>query len=415
MNAEPTRQDVLAVNIQAIEVEWARLWKESAAATQANGGYPATRNSVLNLVVFTQRVATAQAVDNALDELNQHHPARVLLLVAELDLPEQQMQAWIDLSVYKQPQRRGQSASEQVMIEARGAAVNYLPGVVLPLLAANLPVFTWWADAPPMEHAIFERLAAVSDRVIVDSAEFPTIGENFLTLARISRSRQYRAAVSDLNWQRFAPWRELTAQFFDMAPVRPYLKGISQMVIEYAGAETNGHTVGVSNPAQALFYIGWLASKLDWSVVPGQQRHSGDTYHLTLRSREGQIIHAEIRPRSVAPKKKPLLITSQRQVEEATPEPSPTWMVSQTVAGALSTLRIESTYQGHVGVFNIRRSADYEHATTSYTVDGAPLGQNRTVHLDSIGRSELVRAELESFGHDDDFEDALSVAGALAG
>ncbi len=31
MNAEPTRQDVLAVDIQAIEDQWAKLWKESTA------------------------------------------------------------------------------------------------------------------------------------------------------------------------------------------------------------------------------------------------------------------------------------------------------------------------------------------------------------------------------------------------
>jgi len=36
------------------------------------------------------------------------------------------------------------------------------------------------------------------------------------------------------------------------------------------------------------------------------------------------------------------------------------------------------------------------------------------VHLDSIGRSELMRAELEALGHDEDFEDALTIAGALA-
>jgi len=414
MNAEPTRQDVLAVNIQTIEDEWARLWKESTAATQANGGHPATRNSVLNLVVFTQRVATAQAVDNALDELCLHHPARVLLLVAESDLPEQEMQAWIDLSVYKQEVRRGQNTSEQVMIEAKGEAVGFLPGVVLPLLAANLPVFTWWADVPPMEQAIFERLAGVSDRMIVDSAEFPTIGASFFTLARISRSRQYRAAVSDLNWQRFAPWRELTAQFFDLAPVQPYLKGISQVSIEYAGNAANGRTAGVSNPAQALLYIGWLASKLNWNAVPGQQQHSGETYHLTLRSHEGQTIQVEVRPRSVQAKKKSALITSPQEAEEGAHETSPAWMVSQTVAGALSTVSIESSYKGHTGVFTIRRSADHEHATTACTVDGVPWGQERTVHLDSIGRSELVRAEFESFGHDDDFEDALSIAGALA-
>ena len=93
---------------------------------------------------------------------------------------------------------------------------------------------------------------------------------------------------------------------------------------------------------------------------------------------------------------------------------SPAWAVSQTVAGALSTVTITSVYEGHTGVFSIRRSADLEHATTSVTIDGTAQGPERTVHLDSIGRAELMEGELEFFDHDDDFEDALSVAGALA-
>jgi glucose-6-phosphate dehydrogenase assembly protein OpcA len=415
MNAEPTRQDVLAVEIAAIEDQWARLWKESVAATPANGGHPATRNSVLNLLVYTQRAATAQAVDSALDELCQHHPARVLLLVAQPDLPEEEIKAWIDLSVYKEEQRRGQNISEQVMIEARGQAVQFLPGVVLPLLAANLPVFTWWADVPPQDHKLFERLAEVSDRMIVDSAEFATVGDPFLMLGQVSRSRQNRAAVSDLNWQRLAPWRELVAQFYDQESALPYLGGITQIVLEYAGSEANGRTVGVANPAQGMLLTGWLASMLGWTVVPGQQKHSGGLYQLVLRTGKGDTIAVEIRPRAPVMKKKPTLITDPSQVEAGEHTAGPAWMVSQTVAGALSAVMITCVHKGKTAIFAIRRSSDFAHATTSCTVDGVAWGQPRTVHLDSMGHSELLHAELEVFGHDENFENALSVAGGLAG
>jgi glucose-6-phosphate dehydrogenase assembly protein OpcA len=416
MNADPTGPDVLAVEIQAIEDQWAKLWKESTAATPANGGHPATRNSVMNLVVYTQRVATAQAVDNALDELCQHHPSRVLVLLAQPDLPGEEMKAWIDTAVYKQTTRRGQNISEQVMIEAKGPSVQFLPGVVLPLLAANLPVFTWWADVPPRDHNLFERLAEVSDRMIVDSAEFPVIGEAFLKLGQVSRSRQYRAAVSDLNWQRLVPWRELIAQFYDMESAWPYLNGIERIAIEYAGSEANGRTVGVSNPAQGMLLIGWLASKLGWTAMPGQQKQSGGLYHLALRSGTGAAIAVDIRPRPPSAKKqaKPTLITSASDVEEEAHQPNPAWKVSQTVAGALSVVTITCMHKGRTAEFVIRRSSDYEHATTSCTLDGAPWGQSRTVHLDSIGGSELMHAELEVFGHDEGFEDALSVAGGLS-
>jgi glucose-6-phosphate dehydrogenase assembly protein OpcA len=414
MNAEPTRQDVLAVEITSIEHEWMRLWNESVAARQANGGHPATRNSVLNLIVFTQRPTTTRAVERALDELSAHHPARMLVLIAQPDAPQEGMKAWINLSHYQQVAGREPNQGEQAVIEATGTAVNALPGVVLRLLAPNLPVYIWWADVPLIDQPLFERLADICDRMIIDSAEFEVVGTNFLTLARISRSRQYRCAVSDLNWQRSAPWRELIAQFFDMPAMQPYLHAISHLLIEYAGTEADGRTVGVSNPAQALLLVGWLASSLNWSLVPGQQKHTGGKYRLALRTDDGDAITIEIRPRSVEAKKKPTLIKSRRQAAEEQPEISPAWMVSQTVAGALSTVNIVSVHDGHTGVFTVRRSADHEHATTSCSIDGVAWGHERTVHLDSIGHSELLHAELDAFGHDQLFEDALSVAGALA-
>jgi glucose-6-phosphate dehydrogenase assembly protein OpcA len=414
MNAEPTGQDVLAVEIQSIKEEWMRLWKESVAATPTSDGHPATRNSVLNLIVFTRRTATAAKVDGALGDLCRQHPARVLLLIAEPASESSGMRAWVNLSCYQDRQRWGQNTSEQATIEATGTAVNYLPGLVLSLLAANLPVFMWWADAPSVEHPLFDRLVGISDRMIVDSAEFERLEGNLSTLARISRSRHYRCAVSDLNWQRLGPWRELTAQFFDPVPLQPYLRGISHLLIEYAGHEANGQTVGVSNPAQALLLVGWMASVLGWSLVPGQQKKSGGTYHLELRNESERPVLVDIRPRSVKSRKKPLLIQASKHLEAPQPAPGPTWMVSQAVAGALSAVVITSTYKGHTATFEIRRSPDHEHATTSCKIDGAAWGQERTVHLDSIGRSQLLSAELETFTHDEAFEDALSIAGALA-
>ncbi len=414
MNAEPSRQDVLAVDIATIENEWARLWRESTVATQANGGHPATRNSVLNLIVFTRRADLVTAVGSALGELAQNHPARVVVLLAQPDANQNEVKAWIDLSPYQQERRWGRNANEQALIMAKGESVNYLPEIVLPLLVANLPVFIWWADTPPMEHPLFARLARICDRMVIDSAEFESVGERFQMLASLSRSREYRCAVSDLNWQRSAPWRELAAQFFDPAPLQPYLGGISHIRIEYAGTEANGRTAGVANPAQALLLVGWAASKLGWTPSPGQQHHAAGTHRLTLRTRAGDTIAVEIRPRKLETnKKKPVLITGPEHLDESAPATSPAWMVSQTVAGALCTVTITSVHQGHTAVFSIRRSADYEHATTSCTIDGVPWGQERTVHLDSMSRRSLLHAELEAFGHDEDFENALTIAGAL--
>ena len=42
------------------------------------------------------------------------------------------------------------------------------------------------------------------------------------------------SAISDLNWGRITPWRELIAQFFDVTEYRPYLVNVNEIEIEHA-------------------------------------------------------------------------------------------------------------------------------------------------------------------------------------
>src|SRR5205823_5362245 len=67
-------------------------------------------------------------------------------------------------------------------------------------------------------------------------------------------------ACSDMNWERLTRWREMVAQFFDGAQLRPYLDRINQVRIEFALSKRGGPV----NRAQALMLGGWLASRLGW-------------------------------------------------------------------------------------------------------------------------------------------------------
>ena len=71
--------------------------------------------------------------------------------------------------------------------------------------------------------------------------------------------------VADLNWHRLAAWQELTAAAFDPPDRRESLVDIDQITIDYEKG----------NPAQALLFLGWLASRLNWKPV-SQSREAGD-------------------------------------------------------------------------------------------------------------------------------------------
>jgi glucose-6-phosphate dehydrogenase assembly protein OpcA len=60
--------------------------------------------------------------------------------------------------------------------------------------------------------------------------------------------------VNDLNWSRLSAWQELSAEAFDPPQRRTALKEVDRVTIDYEKG----------NPAQALMFLGWLASRLNW-------------------------------------------------------------------------------------------------------------------------------------------------------
>ena len=104
-----------------------------------------------------------------------------------------------------------------------------------PLLKPDLPIYLWWLGEPPGDDPTFLKLVEISNRVIVDSTSFFNPEQDILTLSLLHQNfPEY--ALSDLNWGRITPWRELVVQFFDVLEYRQYLSGITSIEIEHAAA-----------------------------------------------------------------------------------------------------------------------------------------------------------------------------------
>ncbi|MEM9487097.1 MAG: OpcA/G6PD domain-containing protein, partial [Cyanobacteria bacterium P01_F01_bin.116] len=91
--------------------------------------------------------------------------------------------------------------------------------------------------------------------------------------------------VADLNWYRLAPWQELSAASFDPPERRMALLEMDQIGIDYEKG----------NAAQALLYLGWLASRLDWQ--PEEYKLEGGDYDLRriiLKGKHGRSIDVEL-------------------------------------------------------------------------------------------------------------------------
>ena len=154
---------------------------------------------------------------------------------------------------------------EYITLKGTVAALERVGGMLPALLIGGLPKFLWWKATPDPSNSLFKRLAAVCNSVVVDSSRF---SEPATDLLRVQELLEGGTPVADLNWRRLSAWQELTAEAFDPPQRRAALKEVDRVTIDYERG----------NPAQALMFLGWLASRLQWR--PSQLNQEGGDYDL---------------------------------------------------------------------------------------------------------------------------------------
>jgi glucose-6-phosphate dehydrogenase-like protein OpcA len=244
---------------------------------------------------------------------------------------------------------------------------------------------------------------------VMDMSEVTHVEKSYIALADIMRRKLARCAVSDISWTSQAPWRDMTAQFFDPLDVRPYLGGIERVTIDYAAFEEDSHT----NSSQAYLFAGWLASRLNWRIsgslpngVDGNRQH-------TLQDSSGHVINLEINARYNVPQRHWWY-----REPQATPggngahpgSSSSPWVR----CGALMSVHITSRVNGKRGTFAVARERDLAHATTLCQAPDCHV-PSQTRHLQSIGERELLAEQLRYLGHDPVYEEALTATALLIG
>jgi glucose-6-phosphate dehydrogenase assembly protein OpcA len=180
-----------------------------------------------------------------------HHPSRTLILLAQEQHTVPKLEATVSAFTDRSAGRL--VANEQVLLHAHGSVAEHLASVVAPLLVPDLPVMLWWPGRPHFEGRLFNELADLCDRLIIDSNDGVDPSNDFGRLLHVARRRTAQIAVGDFNWARLLPWRQVTAQFFDPPNVREQLRSI-RGVEAWSG--------GSGSDAQARLITGWLQSRL---------------------------------------------------------------------------------------------------------------------------------------------------------
>jgi glucose-6-phosphate dehydrogenase assembly protein OpcA len=263
--------------------------KELAAQRRTGGAVMSGVALTLVVVADEGRVTEAEQAASAAAEL---HPCRLLIVVRrQIEAPVPRLDAEVLVGGRLGP-------GEAVVMRMYGRLGLHAESVVLPLLAADAPVVTWWHEAPPDQIAR-DPLGVIADRRVTDAA----MAEDSIAALR-ARAEDYAPGDTDLAWTRSTPWRATLASTLDSVsgrrgePVR--VKG--------------GQVEGDPENSTAQLVAGWLSARCGCviPVVPSMRVPGAcgiDTVVLRLDQDEevrvqddrkgGAVIDQPFRPESI--------------------------------------------------------------------------------------------------------------------
>lgn len=219
----------------------ALLTERRAAGALASG-------LALSLVVVVDEQHVAEA-ESAATTAAAAHPCRLLIVVRRKIEGDNRLDAEVQIGGRLGP-------TEAVVMRMYGRLALHAESVILPLLAPDAPVVTWW-HSPPPEDIATDALGVLANRRITDSAQ---ASDSLAALRR--RADDFAAGDTDLAWTRTTPWRSLLASAMDAVAAGP-----TEARIECAPG----------NPSGTLL-AGWLASRLNAQTSVQESSGPGITH-----------------------------------------------------------------------------------------------------------------------------------------
>ena len=224
-----------------------------ALAAERRAGGAVMSGLALTLVVVVEEKQVAEAEEAARIAASVV-PCRMLMVVRrQVDAPVPRLDAEVLIGGRLGP-------GESIVMRMYGRLAAHAESVVLPLLAPDAPVVTWW-HGPPPDVIAHDPLGVFADRRITDSAWMPDPAA-----ALAVRAADFLPGDTDLAWTRTTGWRAALAAALDSVE----------------GTVTGGCVQGDPGTPTAKLLAGWLSARLGCDIdlepaekVPGNTAVSG--------------------------------------------------------------------------------------------------------------------------------------------
>ncbi len=268
----------VAVDVGGIEKELAALWRtQSKEKSQA-----LTRACSWNLVVHCSDDAALTLGKTTADALIHSVPTRTVLVKNEpYTTGGKEIEAWVSANCQVAPGGGKLLCTEEIHIESHGKGVEHVPSLLRALVVPDVPTALWWAGAPPDNAAAVRMLLSGVDRLIVDSQA--ATGGNLSKLAHVGGLLD-GMILADLNWMRTGSLRSLLAAMFDPPTGHEALYKMKRMRLD----------VSDTGVAAAKLMLGWLTSRLKWTVQEKVSRNGGLAWRVLSRDENVIAIDVEV-------------------------------------------------------------------------------------------------------------------------
>lgn len=365
---------VTPADTRSIEAGLQELWR-TAEAGEVGG--PLVRAASMTLIVPVQDEAAADSLAPILEDLAGTHPSRVVLII----LDEDESEPHARLSSHSGRPGDGESVRywEEIRLVAPRRAIHQIMSAVSTLVLPSLPVQCWWPVEPSFDDDLYNHVAEIGDRIVLDSSGFAEPTRAIPLLSAGIEATHETVAFGDLSWTRLTPWRLLAAEFFDTPADQGLLDSVQKVRVEFA-TSLGGES------AQALLFVGWLASRLGWE----ERRHQaagGGGWRIELVD--------GVRPVQVEIVRAP---TGRRDGQQLT-EPG------------IRSITIEAVEQDRRVTYSIERVRDDEAKATRADGDR----RERFERMPSQDELDILRDELGGFSTDRIYQESLAVVAKLFG
>lgn len=238
----------------------------------------ATKSSLINLVVYSEKEGSLCPNTDILKEVAREHACRALVIEANRStVSDPSVRAWITAHCSTGTAGAKQMCSEQVAFLVNGEPSRIVPNIVFAHLDSDLPLVLWWQGS--FSSAFVSHLSTRVDRLIVDSAKWDDPKQEFVRLQEARRVSGSRFVTLDLVATRLFAFRLALAACFDSPETLSALDRCDEISIAH-------------NPDQlitGLTFAAWIAIKTDWIL-------EGSAKSLSLRRQTGSTIAVRLTP-----------------------------------------------------------------------------------------------------------------------